>query len=63
MFISIDFVLNVSYVFNIVVFDKTNSVINATIAKMLRNSIFLILQKMNSRRAHSANGDNKRDKT
>jgi len=60
MFISINLVLNVPNASNIVVFDKANSVIDAIVAKMLRNSIFLILRKMNFRRRYD---DNERGKT
>jgi len=63
LFININFVLNVSNTSNIVVFDKANSVIDATIAKMLRNSILLISRKINFKRVYGANSNDKKSKT
>jgi len=62
MFISIDFVLNVFDAFNIVAFDKTNSVIVAIVDEMLRNSILLNERKMNFKRAHDVDDDDEKSK-
>jgi len=48
--------------FNIVVFDKINSVIVAIVDEMLRNSIFLNERKMNFRRTHDVDNDDKKSK-
>jgi len=47
---------------NIVVFDKTNSVIVAIVDKMLRNSILLNERKINFKRAHNVDDDDKKGK-
>jgi len=62
MFIDIDFVFNVFDASNIVVFDKTNSVIATIVDEMLRNSILLNEQKVNSKRAHDVDDDNEGSK-
>jgi hypothetical protein len=62
MFIDINFVLNVFNASNIVVFDKTNSVIVAIVDKMLRNPILLNERKINFRRIYDVDDDNKRSK-
>ncbi len=61
--IDIDFVLNVFNASNIVVFDKVNSIVNAIVAKMLRNLILLILRKINSKQAYGANNNDEESKT
>jgi hypothetical protein len=62
MFINIDFVLNVFDASNIIVFDKTNSVIAAIVDKMLRNSIFLNERKMNFKRVYDVDDDDEESK-
>jgi len=62
MFIDIDFVLNVFDASNIVVFDRIDSIIFAIVDKMLRNSILLNKRKINSKRAHNVDDDNKKGK-
>jgi len=56
MSIGINLVLNVFDAPNIVAFDRTNSVIAAIVDEVLRNSILLDRRKVNSRRAHDADG-------
>jgi len=63
MFIGIDFVLNVPNASNTAAFDRANSAIGAAVAEVLRNPVLLIPRKMNSRRAHGANGDGEGSKT
>ncbi len=49
-------VLNASDAPNTAAFDRADSAISAAVEDMLRNSILLIRRKVNSRRAHDADG-------
>ncbi len=62
MSIGIDSVLDVFDAPNTVAFDRTNSAIAAIVDKMLRNPILLDRRKVNSRRAHDADGNDEGSK-
>jgi len=56
MSIGIDLVLDVFDASNIVAFDRTDSAIAAAVDEVLRNPVLLDRRKVNSRRAHDADG-------
>jgi len=49
-------ILKMSDAPNIAAFNRADSAIGATVDEMLRNSVLLIRRKVNSRRAHDADG-------